>query len=79
MLAFIALVFATEFPLRKKMKGLLIVPVVYLVNVLRIVFMFFFVSRYDIAYYSFLHATLWSWGLIAAILLLWLVWIKYVK
>ena len=78
-LAFFALVFATEFSLRKKLIGLSFIPVIYFVNILRIVFMFFFVSRYDVAYYNLLHATLWSWGLIATILLLWVVWMKYVK
>jgi exosortase/archaeosortase family protein len=78
-LAFFALVFATEFPLRKKLIGMLFIPVIYFVNILRIVFMFFFVSRYDVAYYNLLHATLWSWGLIITIFVLWAAWMKYVK
>ncbi len=79
MLAFFALIFATEFPLRKKMIGLLFIPLIYLVNVLRIVFVLFFVNKYGVLYYDFLHATLWSWGLIAAVLVLWFIWMKYAK
>ncbi len=79
MLAFFALVFATEFPLRKKLIGLLFIPVIYGINILRIVFVFFFVSKYDVSYYNLLHETLWSWGLIASVLLLWLVWMRYVR
>ncbi len=79
MLAFFALVFATDFSLRKKFIGLLFIPMIYGINILRIVFMFFFVSKYDVAYYNILHETLWSWGLIITILVLWIAWMKYVK
>ena len=79
MLAFFALVFATEFSIKKKMFGLLLIPIIYLINILRIVFMFFFVSKYDVAYYNLLHETLWSWGLIISILVLWVVWMKYIN
>ncbi len=79
MLAFFALLFATDAAIRKKLIGLLFIPVIYFVNILRIVFMFFFVSRYDVAYYNLLHATLWSWGLIITIFVLWVAWMKYVK
>ena len=78
-LAFFALVFATDAAIRKKLIGLLFIPVIYFVNILRIVFMFFFVNRYDVVYYNLLHATLWSWGLIITIFVLWITWMKYVK
>ena len=45
-LALFALIFATEFPLKKKLKGLLLLPVIYAVNILRIVFMFFYDEVY---------------------------------
>lgn len=78
-LALFALIFATEFSLKKKLKGLLLLPAIYMINIFRIVFMFFFVSKYDVSYFDFLHATLWSWGLIAAMLVLWIAWMRYVK
>lgn len=76
MYALFALIFATAFSLRKKIYGLLFIPVVYLINLVRIWFMFWFVYTYGAAYYSVIHATIWSWGLIAAILALWLVWMR---
>jgi len=75
MLALAALIFATTFPLRKKMLGLLLVPLVYLVNILRIWFMFFIVTI-NVAYFEIAHITIWSWGLIFTILLLWVIWMK---
>ena len=78
MLAFFALVFATDFPIRKKLYGLLFVPLIYIVNLLRIWFMFFFVANFGLAHYDILHSTIWSWGLIAAILIFWLVWMKFI-
>jgi exosortase/archaeosortase family protein len=75
MLALAALVFATTFPLRKKLMGLLLVPIVYLVNIVRIWFMFFIVTI-DVSYFELAHITIWSWGLIFTILLLWALWMK---
>ncbi|MBI2076241.1 MAG: archaeosortase/exosortase family protein [Candidatus Aenigmarchaeota archaeon] len=75
MLAMFALVFATEFPLRKKMFGLVLIPLVYAVNILRIWFMFF-ISTVDTNYFALAHLTVWSWGLIFAVLGLWIIWMK---
>jgi len=76
MLALFALIFATSFPMRKKLIGLTLLPVIYLINIIRIWFMFYSVSVYDLTYYKILHATVWSWGLITAVLVLWLLWMK---
>lgn len=76
MLALFALIFATDFPLRRKMAGLVLIPAVYIINLIRIWFMFFFVSNFGVAYYSFVHATIWSLGLMAAVLGLWVLWLK---
>lgn len=75
MLALAALIFATGFSLRKKMHGLLLIPLVYLINILRIWFMFFIVTI-NAAYFELAHITIWSWGLIFTILLLWIIWMK---
>jgi len=76
MFALFALIFATDFPLRRKLAGLVLLPVIYSINLVRIWFMFFFASVYGLAYYSILHATIWSLGLITAILILWIIWLK---
>ncbi len=75
MLAFFALVFATDFGLRKKMLGLLLVPAIFLLNVLRVWFMFY-IATINVAYFELAHITVWSWGLILAVLALWAVWMK---
>lgn len=75
MLALAALIFATGFPLRKKMYGLFLIPLVYLINILRIWFMFFIVTI-NAGYFEIAHITIWSWGLIFTILLLWVIWMK---
>lgn len=77
MLAFFALVMATGRDNRTKMRGLLVfIPAIFAINILRIVFMFYFVSAYDLAYYGIVHQTIWSWGLIATILAFWVIWLR---
>ncbi len=76
-LALFALIMATDFPARAKAKGLVILlPALFAVNIARIVFMFHFARGFDLAYFELAHATIWSWGLIAAILVFWVIWIK---
>ncbi len=77
-LALFALVMATDFPLKKKAKGLaVLLPALFAVNILRIVFMFHFARGFDLAYFELVHATIWSWGLIAAILVFWVAWMRH--
>jgi exosortase/archaeosortase family protein len=75
-LAFLALVFATDFSLRKKTFALVFIPVIYVINLARIWFMFFYVSTFDLAFYGIVHAVVWSWGLLLITLALWLLWMK---
>ena len=79
LLAFFALVFATDFSWRKKFYGLFLLPIIYFINVLRIVFMFYAVHNFGAGSFDFFHATLWSWGLIFTILFLWVIWLRYVN
>jgi exosortase/archaeosortase family protein len=80
MLAFLALVMATDYKSKSKWKGLAIfIPAIFVVNILRIFFMFYFVKTYDLAYYAFVHAVVWSWGMIFVILAFWLIWLKKMK
>ena len=76
-LALFALVMATDFSAKKKMKGLmLLLPALFIVNIARIVFMFYFVHSFDLAYFEIAHAVIWSWGLIFAVLALWGAWAR---
>lgn len=75
MLALTALIFATGFSLKKKLLGLALIPLVYSINIFRIWFMFFIVTV-NPAYFELAHITIWSWGLIFTILLLWVIWVK---
>lgn len=80
LLAFAALVFATGRPLKNKVHGLAVfLPLIFAVNIARIIFMFLYVRTFDIAYYQFVHAMVWSWGMIFVILLSWVVWMKFMK
>jgi len=76
MLVMLALVMATPSCKRKKLYGIALLPLVYAINIIRIWFMFFFVSKFGLAYFGIVHAVVWSWGLLIAVLLLWLVWIR---
>lgn len=76
MFALFALIFATDFPIRRKLAGMVLLPVVYFINLIRIWFMFYFVSAFGTDYYSIIHAFIWSWGLLAAVMILWIIWMK---
>ncbi len=78
MLAFFALVMATDHKSRSKWKGLVIfIPLIFIVNLVRIFFMFFYVRTFDLQYYDVVHGIVWSWGLIITILAFWVVWMKF--
>ena len=78
MLAFLALVIATNYKSGNKLKGLvLFIPLIFIVNIMRIFFMFYYVRTFDLQHYSLVHAVVWSWGMIAVILVFWIVWMKF--
>lgn len=79
MLAYAALVLATEFPRRKKLTGLLLLPIIFLANIIRVFFMFFYVNTWGLAGYEFVHAVVWSWGLLLIVAVTWIVWAKSAK
>lgn len=79
MFAFVALVFATNFPMRKKVMALGIIPVIYGINLIRIWFMFYYVRAFDLVNYEVVHTMVWSWGLILVIIALWLIWMKIMQ
>lgn len=76
-LALFALIFATDQPMKRKATGfLLLVPVLLALNIARIVFIFWYVSAFGIADFAVVHTLVWSWGLAAAVAILWLAWLK---
>jgi len=96
MLAFFALVMATDKVMEKKrvmqknrrfisyldpkLKALVVfLPLIFIVNLFRIFFMFFYVRTFDLAYYSFVHAFVWSWGMIFVVLAFWILWMKKIN
>ncbi len=77
-LALFALVMATDFPLKNKLKGLcVLLPSLFAINIARIVFMFLYVNSFGLEFFDVIHASIWSWGLIAAILVFWIAWMKW--
>ncbi|MBI2173138.1 MAG: archaeosortase/exosortase family protein [Candidatus Aenigmarchaeota archaeon] len=76
-LAYLALVMATDFPARKKLTGLVLVPVIFIANLARIFFMFFYVNTWGLAGYGFVHAVVWSWGLLIIVIAAWVAWAKW--
>ena len=77
MLAFIALVFATDAGTKKKFRALAFLPVLFIINVLRVSFIFSYVHAYGLEYYQEIHSFLFGFFMIAAALFLWVVWLKY--
>jgi exosortase/archaeosortase family protein len=77
MLALFALVFATPFVLSKKLFGLVLIPLIYIINIARIWFMFFYVNTFGFNFYSIIHSIVWSWGLLVMMLIIWVVWAKF--
>ncbi len=75
MLAVAALVLATEFRWKKKIKGAVIgVVFVFVVNIIRISSMIFMVIVLGFSY-EMVHTFLWRWGLTFFIFLYWYFWL----
>lgn len=78
MYAFFALVMSSPVAWSRKKTALLMIPAIYALNILRIWFMFFYVSEFGTALYPVVHSIIWSWGLVAVALVLWAVWLKHI-
>jgi len=77
--ALFALIMATPFSTMKKIKGLVILlPVIYLVNLGRIVVMFH-IAATNLEYFEIAHAIIWSWGMILVVLGFWLIWMNAIS
>ena len=75
-MAFLALIYATPATVEKKILAIALTPFIFFVNILRILFMFWFVHSYGTENFNFIHHTLWSYGMIFTIFVLWVIWYK---
>ena len=75
-LVFLALVLSTPADWIKRLTSLAYIPIIILFNILRIWFVFSYVHIFGIANYELIHQTLWSYGMIAVVLALWVAWWK---
>ncbi len=76
MFLFLALVMATKTTIHNKIKGLFIIPIIYIINIARIWFMFYYVINFDLPYFSIVHTIIWGFGLTIIILILWYLWLQ---
>ena len=77
MMLFLGLVIAT--PIKKKLVSLFFLPLIYVINILRIVVVFLFVHAFGPLHFELVHSILWSWSMVMVVILLWITWIKTFK
>lgn len=77
---FFALVAAVKSPPKKKILGLVVnIPILYSVNILRIVVLIFITRSMGSSAYSLSHDFLWQATMIVTVLCLWFVWLDRAK
>jgi exosortase/archaeosortase family protein len=76
--ALVALALATpRKKLDKRIRFLTIgLPAIFIINYLRILSTILICLRFGFKYFDFVHGFLWGWGLIAAILAFWYIWLR---
>jgi exosortase/archaeosortase family protein len=76
--ALVALALATpRKKLNKRVRFLAVgLPAIFIANYFRILSTILISLKFGFKYFDFVHGFLWSWGLIAAILLLWYMWLR---
>lgn len=80
LLFFFALVISVKGGILKKVKGLVTnLPVIYSVNLLRIIVIVFLTSRYGYSAYGLLHDVLWQLSMIVTVFILWFMWLTWAK
>ncbi|MBI4177551.1 MAG: exosortase/archaeosortase family protein [Candidatus Aenigmarchaeota archaeon] len=74
--AYLALVIAVpSVSNRKRLIGLIGIPIIYLANVTRIAFLLFVLTNAGFSYFRIFHEYLWKIGLSAIVLLTWYLWL----
>ncbi len=76
LIAFIALVFASPRTMHSKKKSLILLPVIYLANIVRIITLAFVSNSYP-SLFDFIHIFLWREGLVLLIIGLWFYWFNH--
>jgi len=79
MLGFLALCLATKATVRKKLKSLLFLPLIYCVNALRVFFVFFSVCILGYENFWFIHNVVFGAITVFAILTMWITWMKWIR
>ncbi len=80
MYSLFALVFAVREKLKKKLKFLIKwVPVVFILNIFRVIFNIIVGIKFGIKWMNIFHSILWQGGMIAIVLVIWYIWIKQTK
>jgi exosortase/archaeosortase family protein len=70
---FLGLVFASPRSLKKKLQSFIFIPIIYIINIFRIIFMFIAVYLNTDLFYL-IHQFFWSYGLIFVVFVLWFIW-----
>ncbi len=80
MYSLFALVFAIKEKLNKKLKFLLKwLPVIFLLNIFRVVFNIIIGLKFGIKWMNIFHSILWQGGMIAVVLVIWYIWLRQTK
>jgi exosortase/archaeosortase family protein len=72
-----ALVFATSGKTRDKLRFLAVwMPVIFVINILRVLFTLIFGLNFGMQYIEFIHAFLWQEVMVAALIVIFYIWLK---
>ncbi len=78
MLAISGLVFAVrKVGLEKKLKGVLAgLCILFIGNIVRMFTTVYMAGKYGLYFFTLLHSFLWQWGLMALVLIIWVIWLN---
>ncbi len=77
MFFFLSLVIASGSTLKKTVKGLAVgIPVIYALNLLRILLLILFTVQLGPHIYDLLHTFLWQTGMVVSVFILWVMWLR---
>lgn len=72
-----ALVFATSGKIKDKLRFLVVwMPVIFVINILRVLFTLIFGLNFGMQYIEFIHTFLWQEVMIAALIVIFYIWLK---
>ncbi len=77
MFLFLTLVVSSTESLQRVLKSFIFLPVLYIINIARIVALMWYMSEFGMSGFKFLHTMLFGYLSIAASLALWAVWMRW--